>query len=186
MIGEAEGWWRFGGEATGALADTQRFIAEREVNLVGFTALSYFAFIAFMGVTISAGAIGQLWRRQWGLGLIGVYLLSHAALFVNFMTVNPKIFLWALTVVMAGVLVWAGRVPEGGAGRLEFDRVARKSIDIPRLLSDDRPHPSAPLKGSDFLLCFAVPPPFPQRKRQSGCFQRRSAGGAGTSGWPKH
>ena len=113
MIGEAEGWWSFGGEATEALADTQRFLAEREVNLVGFTALSYFAFIAFMGVTVSIGAIGQLWRRQWGLVLIGVYLISHAALFVNFMTVNPKVFLWGLTVVMAGVLVWANREPEG-------------------------------------------------------------------------
>jgi len=66
-----------------------------------------------MGVTVSLGAIGQLWRRRWGLGLITVYLLSHAALFVNFMTVNPKIFLWALTVAMAGVLVWANREANG-------------------------------------------------------------------------
>lgn len=107
MIGEASGWWSFGGEATAALADTRRFIAEADINLAGFTPLSYFAYIGLMGVAISLGAIGQLWRRRWGLALIGVYLLSHAALFVNFMTVNPKIFLWALTVAMAGVLAWA-------------------------------------------------------------------------------
>jgi|TARA_R100001244_G_scaffold44182_15_gene40097 hypothetical protein len=118
MIGQASGWWSFGGEAVEALADTQRFIAERAVNMVGFTPVAYFGFILFMGITISLGAIGQLWRRPWGLALIGIYLLSHAALFVNFWTVNPKIFLWALTVVMAGVLVWANREPQTGAGRL--------------------------------------------------------------------
>lgn len=116
MMGQAAGWWAFPGEAAEALAETRRFIAEREANLVGFTPISYFAFILLMGLTVSAGALGQLWRRQWGLVLIGVYLLSHAALFVNFMTVNPKIFLWGLTVVMAGVLVWAGREPEAERG----------------------------------------------------------------------
>jgi hypothetical protein len=116
MMGQAAGWWAFSGEAAEALAETRRFIAERETNLVGFTPLGYFGFILFMGLTVSVGAIGQLWRRQWGLVLIGVYLLSHAALFVNFMTVNPKMFLWGLTVVMAGVLVWANRAPEGERG----------------------------------------------------------------------
>jgi hypothetical protein len=112
MIGQAMGWWIFDGEAVEALADTQRFIAEADINLVGFTPLTYFAFIMVMGLTISVGAIGQLWRRRWGLTLIALYLLSHAALFINFMTVNPKIFLWGLSVVMAGVLVWASRTAE--------------------------------------------------------------------------
>ncbi|WP_417622062.1 hypothetical protein [Parasphingorhabdus sp.] len=116
MIGQASGWWSFDGEATVALADTQRFIATRETNIVGFTPLSYFGFIAFMGLTISLGAIGQLWRRRWGLVLIGLYLISHAALFANFWTVNPKIFLWLLTVAMAALLVWANREPETAHG----------------------------------------------------------------------
>ena len=68
-----------------------------------------------MGVTISLGALGQLWRRPWGLALIGLYLLSHAALFVNFWTVNPKIGLWALTVAMAGLLAWANGPEDEGA-----------------------------------------------------------------------
>ncbi|MEO9462589.1 MAG: hypothetical protein ABJ242_07630 [Marinomonas sp.] len=109
MIGQAMGWWVFGGEAVEALADTQRFIAERDHNLIGFTPLSYFAFIMFMGVTISLGSVGQLLGKKWGLPLIGVYLLSHGALFINFMTVNPKIFLWALSVIAAAILYWASR-----------------------------------------------------------------------------
>ncbi len=112
MIGQTLGWWALGGEATEALADTQRFIAEHDANLVGFTPLSYFGFILFMGVTISLGAIGQLWRRSWGLALIILYLVSHAALFLNFMTVNPKIFYLELAIVATMVLVWANRAPE--------------------------------------------------------------------------
>ena len=115
MIGQAQGWWLFDGEAVVALVDTQRFIAERGTNLAGFTPLSYFAFIAFMGVTISLGAIGQLWRKRWGMALIILYLASHAALFVNFWTVNPKIGLWALTVAMAGLLAWANGPEDEGA-----------------------------------------------------------------------
>lgn len=112
MIGEASGWWAFGGEAASSLADTQRFIAEREANLVGFTPLYYFAFILFMGLTISLGAIGQMWRKIWGLVLIGIYLLSHAVLFVNFMTINPKIALLGLAILLTLILVWANRPPE--------------------------------------------------------------------------
>ncbi|WP_209348428.1 hypothetical protein [Pontixanthobacter sp. CEM42] len=113
MIGQAEGWWLFDGEAVEALADTKRFIAEADSNLVGFTPLTYFGYILFMGVTISVGAIGQIWRKPWGLMLIWIYVLSHGALFVNFMTVNPKVALWGLSVVMILVLIWANRVPEG-------------------------------------------------------------------------
>ena len=109
MIGQAAGWWAFGGEATEALSDTQRFIAEQDANLVGFTPIGYFVFILFMGITVSVGAIGQMWRKQWGLVLIMVYLFSHASLFVNFMTVNPKVALLALAIVATMVLRWANQ-----------------------------------------------------------------------------
>ncbi len=109
MIGQAAGWWAFGGEATEALSATQRFIAEQDTNLVGFTPVAYFAYILFMGVTITLGAIGQLWRMQWGFVLITIYLVSHAALFVNFMTVNPKFALLALAIAAAIVLRWANQ-----------------------------------------------------------------------------
>ncbi len=112
MIGQAAGWWALDGEAAESLADTQRFISEQKSNIVGFTPISYFAFILFMGLTISLGAIGQIWRKQWGLVLIGIYLLSHGSLFVNFMTVNPKIVLLGLATLLTVILVWANRPPK--------------------------------------------------------------------------
>jgi hypothetical protein len=119
MIGQAAGWWALEGEAAGSLADTIRFIREQKSNLVGFTPMSYFAFILFMGLTISLGAIGQMWRKQWGLVLIGIYLLSHGALFVNFMTVNPKIVLLVLATALTVILAWANRLPDPGGQSIQ-------------------------------------------------------------------
>ena len=112
MIGQATGWWTLDGEASQALKDTHRFISEQKINLVGFTPISYFAYILFMGLTISLGAIGQIWRKDWGLILICVYLLSHGWLFVNFMTVNPKIALLILATLLTVVLYWANLPPK--------------------------------------------------------------------------
>lgn len=107
VIGELQSWSAFGGEAAEAVAEPSEFIAQARTNLVGFTGLSYFAFLLFMGDVVSLGAIGQFWRKNWGMALIGVYLGSHAFLFVNFMTINPKVGLLALAAVLAGILVWA-------------------------------------------------------------------------------
>lgn len=112
MIGQAAEWWVLDGESVEALSDTQRFISEHKVNIVGFTPITYFAFILFMGLTISLGAIGQAWRKQWGLMLIGLYLLSHGALFVNFMTVNRKIAFLILAGLLTVILMWANRLPK--------------------------------------------------------------------------
>jgi hypothetical protein len=109
MIGEAAGYWSFGGEASQALVEVERFIAERNVNLVGFTPETYFGFILFMGVVIGLGAVGQLWRKSWGLSLICLYLSCHTFLFINFMTVNPKLLWLILASALTGVLWWANQ-----------------------------------------------------------------------------
>ena len=109
MIGQTVGWWELPGEAAEALADTQRFISEQRWNIVGFTPISYFAFIGWMGIAISLGAIGQLWQKRWGLALIVLYLISHGWLFINFGTVNPKIAWLALASLLTVVLALVNR-----------------------------------------------------------------------------
>lgn len=109
VISQLTGWWQLGGEAAVAVAETQSFIADANVNLLGFTPLTYFAFLLLMGAIVSVGAIGQLWRKSWGLALIGLYVCCHALLFVNFMTVNPKIGLLGIALALALVLFWANR-----------------------------------------------------------------------------
>ena len=59
MIGEAAGWWSFGGEAAEALAGTRAFLAEAPMNLLGFSVPAYFAYIGAMGLVVSVGAVGR-------------------------------------------------------------------------------------------------------------------------------
>jgi hypothetical protein len=59
-----------------------------------------------MGVLLSAGAAGALARNQWGYNTLGVYLLMHAALFVNFQEINPKLIGLLLQIVMLFLLYY--------------------------------------------------------------------------------
>lgn len=109
VISQLTGWWQLGGEAAVAVSETRQFIGEASTNLVGFTPFSYFAFLFLMGLIVSAGAIGQMRRKSWGLALIGAYLCCHAFLFLNFMTINPKVGLLALALLLAFILAWANK-----------------------------------------------------------------------------
>lgn len=107
MMGQTAGFWSIGGEASQALVEVEAFIAERDVNLVGFTSMAYFGFILLMGVLIALGSFAQFWRKTWGFSLICLYLACHAFLFLNFMTINPKLLLLALASILTWVLWWA-------------------------------------------------------------------------------
>ena len=90
------------------LVEVETFIADRaDRQLLGFSVAGYFAYIASMGVVLTAGAFGAIFRRGWGFVLIGIYLLMHAGLFVNFQEINPKLVSLAVTVAMFLLLFWA-------------------------------------------------------------------------------
>lgn len=109
VLGEALGWWTMGGEAPLAVAETGEFIQAAPANLIGFSVTGYFAFLLGMGLALSLGAAAQIWRRGWGMGLIIAYLAAHAFLFVNFMTINPKVGFLAAVALLAGLLAWANK-----------------------------------------------------------------------------
>ena len=111
MIGQAQGWWLFDGEAVEALAETQAFVANAKVNLIGFSVPAYFAYIGVMGLVVCAGAIGAILRRRWGLAWLAAYIAMHGALFVNFWTINPKIGFVLLAAAALAVLAWANGEP---------------------------------------------------------------------------
>lgn len=57
-----------------------------------------------MGVLLSIGAVGTIVRRRWGFILLWIYIGTHAALFINFLEINPKIIGLVLQVILLIVL----------------------------------------------------------------------------------
>lgn len=83
------------------VAEVKVFIdARANDQIIPFSLNGYFAYILTLGVLLSAGAVGALVRSQWGYNTLGIYLLMHAALFVNFQEVNPKLIVLVLQVLM--------------------------------------------------------------------------------------
>lgn len=105
-LAQVAGWVNF--EDIGlAISDVERFMSEHaDQSLYTFGVVDYFAYIAAMGIVLIAGAMGALRLKLGGLKLIGIYLVMHAALFVNAMVINPKVFLLGFTVAMLGLLTW--------------------------------------------------------------------------------
>lgn len=92
------------------IEDTQKFLSVHNSDaLIPLTATSYFAVLVAMGLSLTLGAYGALRRAKWGLALIALYLAMHAGLFVNFLTINPKIVLVFAGAALLGALVWANR-----------------------------------------------------------------------------
>lgn len=74
------------------ITDIERFLVEKNPQaMISLTPVSYLGVIAFMGLSLVAGAVGAWRRKMWGYGFLALYLLTHASLFVNFQTINPKI-----------------------------------------------------------------------------------------------
>jgi hypothetical protein len=83
------------------------FLEEKaDKQLIPVTVGGYVGYIAFMGLTLSIGAIGSLTNKRFGLPFIATFLLMYAALFINFQTINPKIFHLAVAAVLFLLLLW--------------------------------------------------------------------------------
>jgi hypothetical protein len=94
-------------ELADAVSEVKLFIdARANEQLFPFSVPAYFAYIMAMGTALSAGATGAIARRRWGHALLGIYLAMHAALFVNFQEINPKLVGLVATAAMLFALVY--------------------------------------------------------------------------------
>lgn len=88
-------------ELNEASIEVHQFLNERsEKQIVPFTQVTYFAFILFMGILLTSGAIGAFIRKNWGFVLLWTYIATHAALFINYQEINPKIMFLILQVLL--------------------------------------------------------------------------------------
>ena len=90
-----------------AIAEVKRFTEARaDKELVSFSVSGYSVYIMVMGLLLAAGAAGVFCYKRWGFILLGLYLAMHAALFVNYQEINPKLFVLALQGLMLVVLIY--------------------------------------------------------------------------------
>jgi hypothetical protein len=89
------------------IEEVGEFLEEKaDKQIIPVTVGGYVGYIAFMGLTLSIGAIGSLTNKRFGLPFIATFLLMYAALFINFQTINPKIFHLAVAAVLFLLLLW--------------------------------------------------------------------------------
>lgn len=96
-------------ELAEALADMRVFFdARADRQLLPLNMAAYNGYILGMGLVLTAGAAGVICYQRWGFVLLAVYLLMHAALFVNFQefTLNKKLFWLVMQCVVLLVLVY--------------------------------------------------------------------------------
>lgn len=87
--------------------EVKDFIEIRESKqIIPFTVAGYFSYILAMGIMLSAGAIYTLFRRKPGFVLLWIYIGMHAALFINFLEINPKIIMLVLQVILLFLLYY--------------------------------------------------------------------------------
>ena len=92
-------------ELAEASLEVKEFISNRaSKQIFPFSLEGYFTYILIMGIILSIGAINTLLRKRWGFYLLWLYIGLHAALFINFLEVNPKIIVLVLQVVLLFVL----------------------------------------------------------------------------------
>jgi len=90
-----------------ATLKVKQFIDIRaDKQIIPFSLIGYFTYILAMGILLTTGAIGAIVRRKWGFIILWIYLANHAALFINYQEINPKLFVLALQLVLLFVMIY--------------------------------------------------------------------------------
>ncbi len=90
-----------------AVSEVSEFLTARESKqIVPFSVPGYFVYIAAMGFLLTLGGVGALVRRQWAYVSLGLYLGMHAALFINYQEINPKLVGFAISVALVVLLFY--------------------------------------------------------------------------------
>ena len=106
-------------DLTEATLKVEQFINIRaSKQIIPFTLTGYFTYILVMGILLTVGAVGTVARRRWGFISLWIYLAMHAALFINYQEINPKIIVLALQVILLFALNYL-RPPKPLALKLE-------------------------------------------------------------------
>ena len=74
--------------------------------LLPITAVGYLGYLWVMGLLLITGGLGCLKRQTFGPAALSLFLLLYVLLFVNFMTINPKVFHLIACAIGLGLYLW--------------------------------------------------------------------------------
>ena len=106
LLAQTLGIVNFSDLAEAALEVKQFINIRASEQIIPFTLAGYFTYILVMGILLTTGAVGTITRRRWGFILLWIYIAMHAALFINYKEINPKIIVLALQVILLFVLIY--------------------------------------------------------------------------------
>ena len=81
-----------------------------ESAIIPFSPLAYTLFSGAMGLAMTLGALGTLFKRIWGVWLLALYNALFLAMFVNFGIVNAKMVHLGVTILLTFILYLLVRV----------------------------------------------------------------------------
>ncbi|WP_298918947.1 hypothetical protein [uncultured Algimonas sp.] len=90
-----------------------------DIQIVPFTVAGYFAYVALLGASQIAGTLGTMFRRRWGVWVMGVYFLIFGLGFVNFQLFNMKTGVLFVSLALYGLMLWLLRLSPTGRRRDE-------------------------------------------------------------------
>lgn len=90
------------------LADIHKFLIEKKASqLITFSALGYVSYIIVMGGLLIIGALGFIKNNRLGPIAIGMFLGLYTLLFINFQTINYKIWHLIVCTLLFLIMLWA-------------------------------------------------------------------------------
>jgi len=94
-------------ELNEATLEVKQFMDNRATKqIIEFSLTGYFAYILIMGLILTSGAVGTIFRKGWGFVLLWIYIAGHGALFINFQEINPKLIGFALQIILLITLIY--------------------------------------------------------------------------------
>lgn len=109
LLMQSFGWVNFPDFQDG-INEIGMFLVEKNPSsLFSLSAVGYLSYLWVMGALLIIGAIGFLKNKSFGPVSMSAFLVLYVMLFINFQTVNPKVFHLIVCALLFGVVMKAKR-----------------------------------------------------------------------------
>ena len=109
LLMQSFGWVNFPDLQDG-INEIGTFLVEKNPSsLFSFSSVGYLSYLWVMGALLIIGAIGFLKNKSFGPQSMSSFLVLYVMLFINFQTINPKIFHLIVCALLFGIVMKSKR-----------------------------------------------------------------------------